>query len=61
MRRLAFWLGMALPWLAVFLVARLNFYAAVVLGAVLVVLELGILEKILRDLDLREDGGDQGA
>ncbi len=58
MRRLAFWLGMALPWLAVFLVARLNFYAAVALGAVLGVIELDILDKILRDLDLWEDGGD---
>jgi len=58
MRRLAFWLGMALPWLAVFLVARLNFYAAVALGAVLGVIELSILDRIWSDLDYLWEEGD---
>ena len=49
-------LSMALPWAFVAWLSTVNFWASLIIGTIIAVVELHILDAVLRDVEIFEEG-----
>jgi len=50
-------LSMLSPWVIVIWVSTVNFWASLIIGTIIAVIELHILDAVLRDVEIFEEGG----